>query len=75
MPTIQIRNVPEALHRQLKALAAAAGMSLSTYLIAEMTGCSGSLTLGEMRDRLHKRQPVTVDINSARLVKEERDGR
>lgn len=29
---IQIRNVPEAVHRKLKARAACAGMSLSDYL-------------------------------------------
>jgi plasmid stability protein len=33
---IQIRNVPEALHRSLNARAAMAGMSLSDYLLAEM---------------------------------------
>jgi hypothetical protein len=30
---IQIRNVPDALHRQLKSRAALAGMSLSDYLL------------------------------------------
>jgi plasmid stability protein len=33
---IQIRNVPEALHRKLKSRAALAGMSLSDYLLAEL---------------------------------------
>ena len=33
---IQIRNVPDALHRRLKARAAEAGMSLSDYLLAEL---------------------------------------
>ena len=33
---IQLRNVPEALHRTLKARAAMAGMSLSDYLLAEI---------------------------------------
>ena len=31
---VQIRNVPEALHRQLKSRAALAGMSLSDYLLS-----------------------------------------
>jgi len=36
MPTtIQLRNVPEELHRRLKASAANAGMSLSSYLLSE----------------------------------------
>ena len=33
---IQIRNVPDALHRRLKARAALAGMSLSDYLLSEI---------------------------------------
>jgi len=33
---VQIRNVPDALHRTLKARAALAGMSLSDYLLAEL---------------------------------------
>jgi hypothetical protein len=33
---IQLRNVPDALHRTLKARAAMTGMSLSDYLLAEI---------------------------------------
>jgi len=34
--TIQIRGVPDAIHRTLRGRAAAAGMSLSDYLRAEV---------------------------------------
>jgi hypothetical protein len=33
---VQIRNVPDTLHRKLKARAADAGQTLSDYLLAEM---------------------------------------
>ena len=33
---IQIRNVPDALHRKLKSRAALAGMSLSDYLLQQI---------------------------------------
>lgn len=36
MPTIQVRDVPEAVHRVYKARAAAAGQSLQEYLLAEL---------------------------------------
>ncbi|MGH7022644.1 MAG: FitA-like ribbon-helix-helix domain-containing protein, partial [Caulobacteraceae bacterium] len=37
MPTmIQIRNVPDDLHRRLKSRAALAGMSLSDFLLGEV---------------------------------------
>jgi len=34
--TIQIRNVPETVHRTLSTRAAAAGLSLSDYALAEL---------------------------------------
>ena len=72
---IQLRNVPDALHRSLKARAAMAGMSLSDYLIGEIKDIAERPTLAELRDRLHTRKPVTVSINTARMVREERDSR
>jgi antitoxin FitA len=34
--TVQIRDVPDEVHRTLRARAAAAGLSLSAYLLAEL---------------------------------------
>lgn len=36
MKTIQVRNVPEEVHRVLRSRAASAGMSLSDYALAEL---------------------------------------
>lgn len=72
---IQLRNVPDALHRSLKARAAMAGMSLSDYLLAEIKEIAERPTLAELRDRLHTRKPLTVQLDIARLVREERDAR
>ena len=72
---IQLRNVPDSLHRGLKARAAMAGMSLSDYLLAEIREIAAKPTLFELRERLHKRAPISVEIDSARLVREERDAR
>jgi plasmid stability protein len=72
---IQLRNVPDALHRSLKARAAMAGMSLSDYLIAEIKEIAERPTLMELRDRLHTRKSITAPIDTARLVREERESR
>lgn len=69
---IQLRNVPDTLHRTLKARAAMAGMSLSDYLLAEIKEIAERPTLAELRERLHKRKPVVVQLDTARLVQEER---
>ena len=72
---IQIRNVPDALHRKLKARAAMAGMSLSDYLLSEIRESAKVPTLAEFRERLHKLEPVTITIDSVRIVREEREER
>ena len=72
---IQLRNVPDSLHRSLKARAAMAGMSLSEYLISEIKEIADRPTLLELRERLHSRKPVTTRIGTARMVREERDAR
>lgn len=72
---IQLRNVPDALHRILKARAAMAGMSLSDYLLVEIKEIAERPTLSELRERLHKRKPVSLELDTARMVREEREAR
>ena len=72
---IQLRNVPDNLHRSLKARAAMAGMSLSDYLLAEIREIAERPTLAEMRSRLRRRKPLTIPLDTARLVREEREAR
>lgn len=72
---IQLRNVPDALHRTLKARAATAGMSLSDYLLVEIKEIAERPTLAEIRERLHKREPVSAEIDTAVLIREEREAR
>ncbi len=72
---IQIRNVPDSVHKVLKARAALAGMSLSDYLLAEIRDIAERPTLTEMRKRLQTRRPVSEQLDSVRLIREERDAR
>ena len=72
---IQVRNVPEALHRGLKARAATLGMSLSDYLLGELREIADRPTLGEFRERLHARKPIAAALDTASMVREERAAR
>ena len=72
---IQLRNVPDALHRALKARAALAGMSLSDYLLMEIKEIAQRPTLTEFRERLRKREPVTASFDIAGMIQEEREAR
>ena len=72
MATIQIRNVPERLHRRLKSRAAKAGMSLSDYLLREMRQIAERPTMEEFRARLHRRPRVNVSPSSAAVIRARR---
>ena len=72
---IQLRHVPDDLHRKLKARAALAGMSLSDYLLREIRDIAERPTVAELRSRLARRTPVRPSLSPARAVRAERDGR
>ena len=72
---VQLRNFPEPLHRIVKARAAMAGMSLSEYLISTITQAEEGPTVEELRERLRKREPVSVPISGAEAVRQEREAR
>ena len=69
---IQIRNVPDDLHRRLKARAAMEGMSLSDYLLSEVRSLAEQPTLREWFDRLHqmhREEPVKLSESSADIIR------
>jgi antitoxin FitA len=70
---IQIRNVPDALHRRLKSRAALADKSLSDYLLDEIRFAAEWPTIDEMRARLERRTKVAPSITPAQAVRLERD--
>ena len=70
---IQIRNVPDELHRRLKARAALEGKTLSDYLLSEVQALADRPTLAELRKRLSERTPVKPRLSPARAVRAERD--
>jgi antitoxin FitA len=58
---IQIRNVPDELHRKLRVRAAERGTTLSDYLLAEVEEIAERPTLSELVERLASEEPVDVD--------------
>jgi antitoxin FitA len=72
---IQVRNVPESLHRTLKARAALSGMSLSDFLLAEIRHVAERPTIAELRDRVRHRSRVESPVSADEAVRRERDAR
>lgn len=74
---IQIRNVPEKLHRTLKAKAASDGRSLSDYLLRQIEVLARRPTMKEWLDMVAKQDPVKLSpgISIVDIVREGRDER
>jgi antitoxin FitA len=72
---IQIRNVPDELHRKLKARAAEQGLSLSDYLLRMAEREANTLTFEELSDRVRRRRRATIEISTADVIREARDDR
>jgi plasmid stability protein len=70
---IQIRNVPDSLHRRLKSRAALAGKSLSEYLLDEIRETADRPTIAELRARLAQRSPVAPSQDPAQAIRVGRD--
>jgi antitoxin FitA len=70
---VQIRNVPDELHRDLKARAAQAGMTLSDYLLDELRDLAIRPTMREWVRKASQLEPVRVSRSPAEVVREERD--
>jgi antitoxin FitA len=69
---IQIRNVPDELHRTLKVRAAERGMSLSDYLISELEQVADKPTMAEWLERVRKRPRVDIGNLAADIIREHR---
>lgn len=77
MPSmIQIRNVPVHIHRELKIRAARDGATLSAYILKYLSQLASQPSMDEIVETLRKKSERTgIYINSAKLVREERNAR
>lgn len=75
MTSLQIRNVPDDLHRRLKARAALEGQSLSEYALGELRRAMQRPTRRELIERVAAFERVNVAESAADAVRAERDGR
>jgi antitoxin FitA len=72
---IQLRHVPDSLHRQLKTRATIEGMSLSDYLVREVRKIAERPTLDEIKARLAAMGPSRLKTSPTAIIREERDRR
>lgn len=77
MPNVQIKNVPDDVHRVLRHRAVEAGQSLQEYLLAKLTRDAGRPTLEELFREIESedrggRAPADEVV---RLIRADRDAR
>ncbi len=70
---IQIRNVPDEMHRELKVRAARAGMTLSDYLLAELRALAVRPTMREWLAQSETWTPVELNSSHAETIAAERE--
>lgn len=75
MSNVQIRNVPEELHRRLRARAAMEGTTVSDLLLHELERFMARPTKNEVLDRISRRDPVHTEESSAEAIERERPAR
>lgn len=73
MSTLQVRDVPQDVHRTLKARAAASGRSLSEYVLGILEREAQHPTLDELLDRVRARGAVDLGDGAQRILRAERD--
>ena len=73
MAYIQIRNVPDELHRKLKVRAAQAGMTLSDFLLAEIRRSADVSTMEEIVARVRGGDLAELKTRPADVIREWRD--
>ncbi|MEO7071606.1 MAG: hypothetical protein ABI300_00985 [Rhodanobacter sp.] len=70
---IQIRNVPDEVHRALKARSALAGRSLSDLILSELVAMAAVPSEAELKARLIAAEPFAMAKSSAAILRRERD--
>ena len=69
---IQIRNVPESLHRQLKARAALEGISMSRFVLREIERALERPSRRELLEAIRAQPEVELDRSPADILRDER---
>jgi len=72
---VQVRNVPESLHRRLKARAAIEGLSMSDYVLRELRKALERPTRDEVLERLRSLPARRLQPSAADVIRAERDSR
>ncbi len=72
---IQIRNVPDDVHREAKVRAARAGMTLSAYLLRQIERALEVPDIEDLMERIGSLERIRTTETAAEIIRAERDAR
>ena len=72
---IQIRNVPDEVHREARVRAARAGMTLSAYLLRQIERALEVPDIEELMERIRDRERIRASETAAEMIRAEREAR
>jgi plasmid stability protein len=72
---IQIRNVPDTVHRKVKSKAAEEGLSMSDYLLREIQRLADRPSPADLKRMLAKMRPLELTETPEQMIRAMRDGR
>ncbi|WP_428275483.1 FitA-like ribbon-helix-helix domain-containing protein [Candidatus Palauibacter sp.] len=72
---LQVRNIPDELHRRLKSRAALAGTSMSDYVLREIRKSLEKPTREELFHRIARLPPIEPDPLPSEVLREARERR
>jgi hypothetical protein len=72
---VQIRDVPDDVHKILKSRAAREGMSLSDFVKRELKRAAERPSMLEWLERTQQAKPISSRISPAQVIRELRDSR
>lgn len=72
---VQIRDVPDDVHRTLKARAAREGMSLSDFIKRELERTAERPSVQEWLERTQQAKPISSKLSPAEAIRELRNSR
>lgn len=64
MPNVQVRDVPDDVHRALVRRAAQAGQSLQQFLATQLAEIAAAPTMEEILDRIERRATGTLSAEA-----------
>ena len=72
---LQIRNVPDDVHRRLKSRAALGGTSMSDYVLREIERLLDRPTREELFARIAELPPIELTPSASDILRDERERR